>query len=59
MKISVVCFQKNRHAELEAAEGEYLKRLAARARVVVVAHTELEQRRATLGCSATWGAGYL
>ena len=35
MKISVVCFQKNRHAELEAAEGEYLKRLAARARVEV------------------------
>ena len=35
MKISVVCFQKNRHAELEAAEGEYLKRLVARARVEV------------------------
>ena len=35
MKISVVCFQKNRHADLEAAEGEYLKRLAGWARVEV------------------------
>ena len=35
MKIRVVCFQKNRHAELEAAEGEYLKRLAGQAKVEV------------------------
>ena len=35
MKISVVCFQKNGHAELEAAEGQYLKRLTSRAKVEV------------------------
>ena len=40
MKISVVCFQKNRHAELETAEGEYLKRLVGQAKVEVYAITK-------------------
>ena len=33
MKISVVCYQQNRNAELEAAEGEYLKRLGRQGQV--------------------------
>ncbi len=28
MKISIVSYQKNRNAELQGAEGEYLKRLS-------------------------------
>ena len=28
MKISIVIYQKNRNAELQGAEGEYLKRLS-------------------------------
>lgn len=33
MKISIVCYQKNRNVELERAEGEYIKRLSRQARV--------------------------
>ena len=35
MKISVVCYQKNRHPELEAGEGEYLKRMSRQANVEI------------------------
>ena len=33
MKISIVSYQKNRNAELEGAEGEYIKRLSRQARI--------------------------
>jgi 23S rRNA (pseudouridine1915-N3)-methyltransferase len=33
MKLSIVCFQKNRNVELEAAEKEYLKRLSRHATI--------------------------
>ncbi len=33
MKISIVSFQKNKNADVEAAEGEYIKRLSRHAEV--------------------------
>jgi 23S rRNA (pseudouridine1915-N3)-methyltransferase len=35
MKITIVCFQKRRHPELEAAGLEYLKRLSRHAEVAI------------------------